>query len=72
MKFDGELLELADLLRVGAGTVRAIAEARGRDRAVILRIAVQADDMAAELDGILDRIEPEALQAETLRLRRDR
>lgn len=72
MKFDAELAELAKLLRVGAETARVIAGARGRDQAVILHLAAQADRMAVELDGILGGIEPEPPQPATLRLRRDR
>ena len=52
MEGDVELLRLAELLTIGATAARAIADARGQDRAVIYSLSIQAEAMADTLRQI--------------------
>ena len=58
-----ELRQLAHLLRVGASTVREIADLRKLDVGEIDDLASQAEDMAARLDRLADKPAPEHLEA---------
>ena len=50
-----ELLQLIELLRLGAATTRQIADMRMRDRDELYRIVEEAERMADNLQRICDR-----------------
>ena len=50
-----ELMQLVELLRLGATTTRRIADARVRDRAELYQIVAEAERMADDLQQICNR-----------------
>ena len=50
-----ELMQLVELLRLGATTTRRIADARVRDRAELYQIVAEAERMADDLQHICNR-----------------